>query len=225
MYQRLSSRLTRDTVGVAVVGDAVVDVTAGRAGARALIDQLLLEQRVRVAHVHLLVDHHAELADLLDVAVLARVEGQALPPDGRVALCEPHDVARHQELAGLVPDGDVHAGGAVGHFERSNFAVLFGDGRVANLQNDKHYVDVLLARADVLYLHVIHRGNPPRIAYMHTYMYSHPHPHTHPPLTQVRARTGRIERSREQRFSLGAVPHRATSVPRVTRSTTTTTTP
>lgn len=149
MYQRLSSRLTRDIVGVAVVGDAIVDVTAGRAQA-ALVDQLLRQHRVRVAHVHLLVDHHTELADLLDVSVLARVKGQALPPNGRVALGEPYNIARHQELAGLVPDGDVHAGGAVGHFERSNFAVLFGDGRVANLQNDKHYVDVLLARADVL---------------------------------------------------------------------------
>lgn len=156
MYQGLSSRLTRDIVGVAVVGDAVVDVAAGRARA-ALIDQLLRQNRIRVAHVDLLVDHHAELAYLLYVAVLARVQGQALPPDGRVALGEPHDVARHEKLAGLVPDGDVHAGGAVGHFECSNFAVLFSDSRVANLQNDKHYVDVLLARPDILYQHVIHR--------------------------------------------------------------------
>lgn len=150
MYQGLSSRLTRDAVGVAVVGDAVVDVAAGRARA-ALIDQLLRQHRIRIAHVDLLVDHHAELSYLLYVTVLARVQGQALPPDGRIALGEPHDVARHEELAGLVPDGDVHAGGAVGHFERSNFAVLFSDGRVANLQNDKHYVDVLLARPDILY--------------------------------------------------------------------------
>lgn len=163
----MSSRLCRDTVGVAVVGDAIVDIAARRARA-ALIDHLLRQRRIRLAHVELLVDHHAELAYFLYITVLPRIKGQTLPPDGCVAFGQSYDVARHQQLTRFIPDGDVHAGGAVRHFERSNFAVLFGDGRVANLQNDKHYVDVLLARPDVLYHHVIHRASFQDSGYTHT---------------------------------------------------------
>lgn len=186
--------MTRDTVGIAVVGDAVVNVAAGRTRAALIsINKLLHQHRIRLAHVHLLVDYHTKFPNLLDVTVLPRIKGQALPPDGRVALGEPYNVTRHQELPGFVPDGDVHTGGAIGHFERSNFAVLFGYGRVANLQNDKHYVDVLLPRADVLYLHVFHR-NLPRIAhrtkYIHTYT-QHTLTHSHTLHTHARNRADR----------------------------------
>lgn len=77
---------TRPVVGTVVQGEVV----RGPASRRHLGEHL-----VGLAHVQLLVEDHAELAYLLQVAAFGSVEGEAVAPDGEVALGESHDVPRH----------------------------------------------------------------------------------------------------------------------------------
>lgn len=112
-------------------------------------------RRLGLAHVHLLVEQHAELAHLLDVARLARVERERGAPQRRIAAREAHDVAGLQQRAGLVPHGQVHGRGGVGHAQRAHFSRLFRQRWRTHLQNDEHGIDVLHTRFQVLYLHVL----------------------------------------------------------------------
>lgn len=112
-------------------------------------------RRLRLAHVHLLVEQHTELAHLLDVPRLAGVERERGAPQRRVAAREAHDVAGLQQRAGLVPHGQVHGRGRVGHAQRAHLALLLGQRRGPHLQHYEHRVDALHARLKVFYLDVL----------------------------------------------------------------------
>lgn len=141
---------------IAVVRDTAVDDAALRWAGTTLVHQLLAQRGIGFAHVQLLVVNHAKFADLLDLAAFARVQDQGVPPYRGVGLGDPDDVPGHHEMARLVPEREAYARRAVGHSERSNFAVLFGGVGVAKLEDDKHDVDVLLPRANVLYQNTVH---------------------------------------------------------------------
>jgi hypothetical protein len=150
--RRVSDALS---IGVCAVVGAVVHVRVPHL--RVVLHYSGISERyVGFAHVQLLVEQHAELADLLNVAVLARVKREALAPNGCVAFGESDDVARGQELTGLVPDGNVDAGGLVRHFESPHFSVLLGYRGEAHVENYEYDVEIFQAGSEVFYQNVLH---------------------------------------------------------------------
>lgn len=111
-------------------------------------------------HVELFVEHHTELADLLYVTALPRVQSEALSPYWSVSFRQSDDVPGRQELSGLVPYGHVDAGGLVCYFERPHLPVFFGDRRQADVQDYEHDIEILQARLQVLYENVFGGVHP-----------------------------------------------------------------
>ena len=87
----------------------------------------------------------AELADALDLSMLAGIQGAGLLINRTVATSQPHNVARLHQLAITVEQRRVHLGGVVGYDEVVHRVALLGLRSALLFEHDEKRVDDFIA--------------------------------------------------------------------------------